>query len=74
VAGLERAYNRTPPPADGLVRTLYARALARAGRREEANKILALWPLPDSGEPLLQAFLYPIYRELRQPSPPAAGR
>ena len=74
VAGLERAYNRTPPPADGLVRTLYARALARAGRREEANKILALWPLPDSGEPLLQAFLYPIYRELRQPSRPAAGR
>ena len=66
LAGLEAVYKRTPPSADGLVRTLYARALIRAGREEEARKILTLWPLPETGEPLLQAFLYPMYRELRQ--------
>lgn len=66
LAGLELAYGRTPPSSDGLVRTLYARALVRNGRQEEARKILVLWPLPETGEPLLQAFLYPLYLELRQ--------
>jgi len=66
LAGLEAAYKRSPPSADGLVRVFYARALIRAGRQEDARKLLELWPLPETGEPLLQAFLYPMYRELRQ--------
>jgi len=66
LAGLEQAYNRTPPPTDGLVRILYARALVRAGRPDDARKILTLWPLPENGEPLLQGFVFPIYRALKQ--------
>jgi tetratricopeptide (TPR) repeat protein len=66
LAGLEQVYLRTPPSADGLVRTLYARALVASGRPEDARKILALWPLPETGEPLMQGFMFPLYRELRQ--------
>ena len=66
LAALESAYKRTPASSDGLVRTLYARALLGVGRREEARKLAALWPLPESGEPLFQALLYPAYLKLKE--------
>ena len=65
-AALERAYQQTQPAADGLVRTLYAMALLRDGRAEEARRLVQPWPLPESGEPLMQGFLYPMYLELRR--------
>lgn len=55
------------PAADGLQRTLYAEALVRAGRKDEARALLKLWPLPESAiDPLLQSLLYPRYLELRK--------
>ena len=55
------------PAADGLPRTLYAGALAQAGRADEARALLRLWPLPDSpGDPVLQSLLYPKFLELRK--------
>lgn len=66
LAGLERAYRNTPPSADGMVRVLYAKALLKAGRKVEAEKLAALWPLPESGEVSLQPLLYPMYLELRK--------
>lgn len=55
------------PAADGLQRTLYAEALVRAGRNDDARAALKLWPLPESAiDPLLQSLLYPRYLELRK--------
>lgn len=64
--GLERQFRATPAANDGLVRVLYARALLKAGRRAEAAKLAALWPLPESGDAALQPLLYPIYLELKK--------
>ena len=66
LAILEQAYKRTPPAGDGLARTLYAKELLKAGKRSEAEKLAKLWPLPESGELLLQPLLYPLYLELKQ--------
>jgi tetratricopeptide (TPR) repeat protein len=64
---LKAMYENTNPAADGLPRTLYAAALARAGKADEARALLKLWPLPDSpGDPLLQSLLYPKFLELRK--------
>ncbi len=64
---LKAMFESTNPAADGLPRTLYAAALARAGRAEEARVLLKLWPLPDSpGDPTLQSLLYPQFLELRK--------
>jgi len=66
-AALKQAYERTPPTADGIPRVLYAAALARAGQKDEARKLLALWPLPGAeSDPLLQSFVFPKYLELRR--------
>jgi hypothetical protein len=66
-AALKQAYERTPPVSDGLMRVLYAAALAQAGQKDEARKLIALWPLPGAdGDPLLQSFLFPKYLELKQ--------
>jgi hypothetical protein len=66
LATLQRGYESTPATADGLVRTLYARELLKAGRPDEAGKLLTWWPLPESGEPLLQSVVYPYFLELRK--------
>ena len=64
---LKAIFENTNPAADGVPRTLYAAALARAGRADEARALLKLWPLPDSpGDPLLQSLLYPKFLELRK--------
>jgi tetratricopeptide (TPR) repeat protein len=65
-ATLQRAYLGTPPAADGLVRTLYANALWRAGRNGEAANLIALWPLPEIGDPMVQSFQYPFYLALKK--------
>ena len=64
-ARLKQLYERTPPALDGLTRVLYASALVQAGQKDEARKLLELWPLPGlEGDPLLQSLLFPKYLEL----------
>jgi tetratricopeptide (TPR) repeat protein len=65
-AALQRAYLNAPPSSDGLVRTLYANALWRAGRNEEAAKLIAPWPLPEVGDPMLQSLQYPLYLAVKK--------
>ncbi len=66
-AALKQAYDRTPPALDGITRVLYAAALAQAGQKDQAKKLLAWWPLPGAeGDPLLESFLFPKYLELKQ--------
>jgi Tfp pilus assembly protein PilF len=66
-AALKQAYDRTPPALDGITRVLYAAALAQAGQKDEARKLLTWWPLPGAeGDPLLQSLLFPKYLELKQ--------
>jgi hypothetical protein len=65
LAELEKAYRRSNPLSDGLVRTLYAEALARAGRKDEARSLVKLWPLPEQTD-LLQGLMYPKFIELRK--------
>jgi Flp pilus assembly protein TadD len=66
-AVLQQAFERTPPALDGITRVLLASALARAGQKDQARKLLVLWPLPGAeGDPLLQSFLFPKYLELKQ--------
>jgi hypothetical protein len=64
-ATLQRAYLSTPPAADGLVRTLYANALWKSGQSEEAAKFIALWPLPEVGDAMVQSFQYPIFLPMK---------
>jgi len=64
---LRTAYQNTNPAADGLPRTLYAAALVRDGKADEARALLKLWPLPESAsDNLLQSLMYPRYLELRK--------
>ncbi len=65
LAMLQQVYEHTDPVNDGLVRTFYAAALLRAGRKDEARSLLTRWPLPESGDNLLQSLMYPQYLELR---------
>jgi hypothetical protein len=66
-AALRQLYDRTPPAADGLIRTLYAAALVQTGQKEQARALIDLWPLPEpAGEDLLRAFLYPKFLELKR--------
>jgi hypothetical protein len=67
LAALKQAYERTPPAVDGLPRVLYAAALAKAGQKDEAKKLIALWPLPGAeSDPLLQSLVFPKYLELKR--------
>ncbi len=64
---LRTAYQNTNPAADGLPRTLYAAALVRAGKADEARALLKLWPLPESSsDSLLQSLMYPQFLALRK--------
>ena len=66
LTALKEMYDRTAPSADGLVRTFYAAALLAAGRKDEARRMLALWPLPESGDALFQSLMYPKFLALRR--------
>jgi Flp pilus assembly protein TadD len=64
---LKQAFDRTPPHEDGLIRTFYAAALLDAGQKDEARKLVALWPLPETaGEPQFQSLLFPKFLEVRK--------
>lgn len=64
---LRTVYLNTNPAADGLPRTLYAAALVKAGKPDEARPLLKLWPLPESAsDSLLQSLMYPKFLELRK--------
>lgn len=60
------AYLGADPVSDGLVRTFYASALLRAGRKDEARELLRNWPLPPRDVSTLASLLYPEYLALRQ--------
>jgi tetratricopeptide (TPR) repeat protein len=67
LSALKKLYEGAAPPNDGEFRTLYAKALAAAGKKEEAMPLLARWPLPESGgDPLFQSLVYPEFMELRR--------
>ncbi len=67
LAKLRTIYLNTNPAADGLPRTLYAAALVKAGKADEARALLKLWPLPESAsDSLLQSLMYPRFLELRK--------
>ena len=64
---IRTVYQSTNPAADGLPRTLYAAALVKAGKADDARALLKLWPLPESGsDALLQSLMYPRFLELRK--------
>lgn len=64
---LKKLVENANPAADGLQRTLYAEALVKAGKKDEARALLKLWPLPESSvDPILQSLLYPRYLALRK--------
>ena len=63
---LKQTYEHSSPVEDGLPRTLYAEALLRAGKRDEARALLQRWPLPVRDETPLQSLLYPKFLELRK--------
>ncbi len=64
---LKNRYERTPPAADGQIRAFYAAALAKAGKKAEARKLVERWPLPlEQGDPLAESLVFPIFLELRK--------
>jgi Tfp pilus assembly protein PilF len=67
LARLKALYEGVNPAKDGFPRVIYAAALVRAGKTEDARALLKLWPLPESvGDPLVQTLLYPQLLQLRQ--------
>lgn len=66
-AQLKQGYEATPPSADGFYRTIYIEALVGQGDKEQAKKLAARWPLPDSAaEPAFQSLVFPKYIQLRR--------
>jgi Flp pilus assembly protein TadD len=66
-AQLKQLYETAPPSGDGFYRTFYVEELLRQGDRDEAKKLAARWPLPDSvGEPVVQCLVFPKYIALRR--------
>ena len=63
---LQQGYRQADPTNDGLVRTLYAEALLREGKKAEAKELLRLWPLPATNDSPLQSLVYPKFLELRK--------
>ena len=67
VAALKKKYDNTPPAADGQVRTFYAAALAASGEKDQARKLLRLWPLPEErGDAMVESMVLPTFIELRK--------
>jgi len=65
-ATLKQLYERADPVNDGLPRTLYAAALLEAGRKDEARKLVQLWPLPPRANSPLDSLMYPRFLEVRK--------
>jgi tetratricopeptide (TPR) repeat protein len=64
---LKEVYERTPPPIDGPVRTMYAWALAESGKTNEARALLTRYfiPLGASDEALLTTHAFAHFVRLR---------
>ncbi|MBV8844973.1 MAG: hypothetical protein JO307_19370 [Bryobacterales bacterium] len=62
----KQLYERANPVADGLERTFYASALSEAGEKDEARKLVTLWPLPQLGNSPLESLIYPAFLELKK--------
>lgn len=66
VTQLRATYEKAPPLRDSLVRALYAEALLRANRKDEARQIAALWPLPEqAGDPLIESAMFAKFLAVR---------
>ncbi len=65
---LKARYEQSPPSEDNTFRTFYAAALAKAGRKDEARKLVARWPLPapQNGDPLVETLVFPTFLEVRK--------
>ncbi len=68
LATLQQKYEESQPAADGQIRVFYAAALLKAGRKDDAKKLLTRWPLPgeSGGDPMLESLLFPQFIELRK--------
>jgi tetratricopeptide (TPR) repeat protein len=66
LGALKEAYARTAPSGDGEARAFYAAALIAAGQKDEARKLLQLWPLPEEpGDPTVTSLVFPKFIEAR---------
>ena len=64
---LQKLYDTSAPAMDGLPRVIYAKALLKAGKPDQAQELLKRFPLPDSaGDPLLQSLIFPQLLALRR--------
>lgn len=65
---LKEAYSRTAPSQDGEARTFYAAALLAEGQKDEARKLLELWPLPlgSGGDQTVESLVFPKFIESRR--------
>ncbi len=65
---LKQLYEHTPPASDGQARSFYAASLVAAGQRDEARKLLALWPLPteSGGDLMRESMVFPKFIEARR--------
>ena len=68
LAALKARYDHTPPSSDGEVRAFYAHALLLTGQKDEARKLVALWPLPlEQGvDPLVESRVFPAFLDVRK--------
>lgn len=64
---LKQAYFEAAPSSDGVTRTLYAAALFRAGKTDEAKKLIERWPLPveNGADQLFESTVFPTFLDLR---------
>jgi Flp pilus assembly protein TadD len=62
----KQLYERADPVNDGLARTLYAAALLDTGRKDDARKLLAFWPLPPRMSSPLDSLVYPQFLDLKK--------
>jgi tetratricopeptide (TPR) repeat protein len=68
VSKLKALYERTPPSSDGQARVFYAAALAKAGQKEEARKLIGRWPLPieQNVDQFSESLVFPNFLQVRQ--------
>ena len=68
LAAMKEKYERTAPSADGEARVFYASALLANGQKDDARKLLELWPLPveTGGDSMVESLVFPKFIELRR--------
>ncbi len=66
IDAVERAYQQSPPFADGLFRILLAEAALDEGNKERAEELMSRWPLPNAGDLRLEALTFRRFIALRE--------